>query len=154
MFVCATGKGVCLLEFVDRRMLETEFKDLQRLLKTRIAAGENTHIRQAKKEITEYFNGKRKVFSVELHTPGTQFQNLAWKALHQIPYGITATYQSQAERIGNPKAIRAVASANGSNRISIIVPCHRLIAKDGNLTGYGGGLERKRWLIDHEQSNH
>lgn len=152
MFVCVTEQGVCLLEFVDRRMLETEFKDLQRLLKTRIVAGENTHTRQVKKEITEYFDGTRQVFEVQLHTPGTEFQNVVWKALNEIPFGATATYQSLAERIGKPTAIRAVASANGFNRISIIVPCHRVIGKDGNLTGYGGGLERKRWLIDHESN--
>ena len=153
MFVGATDKGVCLLEFVDRRMLETEFKDLQRLLKSKIVAGENTHTKQAKKEITEYFDGKRKVFEVVLHTPGTEFQNTVWKALNQIPYGTTSTYQLQAERIGKPKAVRAVASANGFNRVSIIVPCHRVIGKDGKLRGYGGGLERKQWLIDHEHHN-
>lgn len=153
MYVCATEKGVCLLEFVDRRMLETEFKDLQRLLKCSIIAGENNHSRQAKKEIKEYFNGKRKDFKVSLHTPGTEFQNTVWDALRKIPYGDISTYQTQAERIGKPKAIRAVASANGFNRISIIVPCHRVIGKNGNLTGYGGGIERKQWLIDHEQRN-
>ncbi len=150
MFVGATDKGVCLLEFVDRRMLETELKDLQHLLKSKIVVGENAHIKQAKKEIAEYFDGKRKVFEVALHTPGTEFQNTVWKALNQITYGTTSTYQLQAERIGKPKAIRAVASANGFNRISIIIPCHRVIGKDGKLRGYGGGLERKQWLIDHE----
>ncbi len=150
MFVCATDKGVCLLEFVDRRMLETEFKDLQRLLKAKIIAGENKHTQQAKKEIGEYFEGKRQNFEVPLHTPGSEFQNLIWKGLLDIPYGTTSTYQNQARVLGKPKAIRAVASANGFNRISIIVPCHRVIGKDGNLKGYGGGLERKQWLLDHE----
>ena len=94
--------------------------------------------------------GKRSDFSVPLDTPGTDFQNVVWKALKQIPCGETASYQYQATLIGNPKAVRAVASANGANRISIIIPCHRVIGKDGSLTGYGGGLERKRWLLDHE----
>jgi len=151
MFVCATDKGVCLLEFVDRRMLETEFKDLQRLLKAQIIAGENQHIKQAKQEITEYFDGKRRNFDVKLHTPGTEFQNRVWTALLNIPYGETTTYQQQSESINKPKAVRAVAAANGFNRISIIIPCHRVIGKNGKLTGYGSGLERKRWLIDHEQ---
>jgi AraC family transcriptional regulator of adaptative response/methylated-DNA-[protein]-cysteine methyltransferase len=151
MFVCATDKGVCLLEFVDRRMLETEFKDLQRLLKAKIITGENPHIKQAKKELTEYFSGQRTHFDVALDTPGTDFQNSVWNCLHQIPYGETRSYQQQAESINNPKAVRAVASANGFNRISIIIPCHRVIGKNGQLTGYGGGLERKRWLIDHEK---
>ncbi len=153
MFACATEQGLCLLEFVDRRMLETEFKDLQRLLKTTIIIGENAHIRQVKKEIAEYFAGKRKTFEVPLHTPGTDFQNLVWKNLQKIPYGQTSTYQALAQLIQKPKAIRAAASANGFNRISILVPCHRIIGKNGELRGYGGGLERKRWLIDHELKN-
>jgi AraC family transcriptional regulator of adaptative response/methylated-DNA-[protein]-cysteine methyltransferase len=150
MFICATEKGLCLLEFVDRRMLETEFKDLQKLLKANIIAGENRHIKQAKQELTEYFEGIRTEFNVSLDTPGTEFQNLVWACLKLIPYGETCSYQQQAEKINNPKAVRAVASANGFNRIAIIVPCHRVIGKNGKLTGYGGGLERKRWLIDHE----
>jgi AraC family transcriptional regulator of adaptative response/methylated-DNA-[protein]-cysteine methyltransferase len=151
MFICATEKGICLLEFVDRRMLETEFKDLQRLLKANIIAGENRHIKQTKKELAEYFDGTRTSFGVSLDTPGTEFQNSVWNCLRLIPYGETCTYQQQAEKINNPKAFRAVASANGFNRVSIIVPCHRVIGKNGKLTGYGGGLERKRWLIEHEQ---
>lgn len=150
MFLCATEQGICLLEFVDRRMLETEFKDLQRLLKTKIIIGENAFIQQAKKEMAEYFAGERKTFTVALHTPGTDFQRLVWQGLQEIPYGTTSTYQQEAARIGKPKAIRAMASANGFNRIAIMVPCHRVIGKDGALRGYGGGLERKRWLIDHE----
>ncbi len=153
MFVCATANGVCLLEFVDRRMLETEFKDLQKRLEATIIVGENEHIKQAKKEIAEYFEGKRKIFDVKLETPGTDFQNLVWDYLQKIEYGKTSTYQQQAEKINNPKAVRAVASANGFNRISVIIPCHRVIGKDGKLTGYGGGLERKKWLLEHEQKN-
>ena len=151
MYVCATEKGICLLEFVDRRMLETEFEDLQRLLKARIIAGENEHIQQAKVELMEYFDGKRRKFTVHLHTPATSFQKKVWDALIQIPFGKTASYQEQALKIGNLKAIRAVATANGCNRVAIIVPCHRVIGKDGSLTGYAGGLERKRWLLNHEQ---
>ncbi len=152
MFVCATENGVCLLEFVDRRMLETEFKDLQKRLNATIIAGENEHIKQAKKEIAEYFEGKRKRFDVKLETSGTDFQNLVWDYLRKIEYGETSTYQQQAEKINNPKAVRAVASANGYNRIAIIIPCHRVIGKDGKLTGYGGGLERKKWLLEHEKT--
>ncbi|WP_373974242.1 bifunctional transcriptional activator/DNA repair enzyme AdaA [Chitinibacter sp. SCUT-21] len=152
MFVCATEQGICLLEFVDRRMLETEFKDLQRLLKARIIAGENQHTRQAEQELAEYFAGHRQYFGVAIHTPGTDFQLSVWKALQGIPYGETVSYQTQADAIGKPLAVRAVASANGCNRIAIIVPCHRVIGKDGSLTGYGGGLERKRWLLEHEQA--
>ncbi len=153
MFVCATANGICLLEFVDRQMLETEFKDLQKLLKANIISGENEHMKQAKKEIKEYFEGSRKKFDVKLETPGTDFQNSVWNCLQQIEFGKTITYQKQAEKINNPKAIRAVASANGYNRISIVVPCHRVIGKDGKMTGYGGGIERKKWLIEHERKN-
>lgn len=150
MFVCATDKGICLLEFVDRRMLETEFKDLQRLLGAKIIVGENKHITQAKQEIIEYFSKQRMTFGVTLDAPGTPFQQKVWQALTWIEYGTTVSYQQQAQEIGNPKAVRAVASANGYNRIAIIVPCHRVIGKNGKLTGYGGGLERKRWLLEHE----
>lgn len=153
MFVGATDQGICLLEFVDRRMLETEFKDLQRLLKAQIILGENEHIRQTKMEMKEYFDGNRKQFEVKIDAPGTVFQKSVWDALQEITYGTTSTYQAQAIKINKPKAIRALASANGFNRISIIVPCHRVIGKNGKMTGYGGGIERKKWLLDHE-SNH
>ena len=136
------------------RMLETEFKDLQKLLNANIISGENEHIKQAKKEIKEYFDGTRKIFDVKLETPGTDFQNSSMELFYKkSEYGTTTTYQKQAGKINNPKAIRAVASANGYNRISIIVPCHRVIGKDGKMTGYGGGIERKKWLIEHEQNN-
>ena len=98
------------------------------------------------------FDGKRIQFQVKLHTPGTDFQNEVWNALHHIPYGSTTSYGEQAKRINRPTATRAVASANGHNRIAIIIPCHRVIGKDGSLTGYGGGLERKKWLLDFEKS--
>ena len=153
MFIAATDRGVCMIEFVDRRMLETEFKDLQRLLKSKIITGENKHIKQAKKELKEYFAGTRQKFEIPLDHPGTDFQNQVWNGLKDIPYGETRTYQQQATHINNPKAVRAVGTANGCNRISIVVPCHRVIGKDGNLTGYGGGLVRKRWLLDHEQKH-
>lgn len=153
MFVCATNQGICLLEFVDRRMLETEFEQLQSLLKMKIIFGENQHIKQAKVEIAEYFAGTRTNFTVALHTPGTLFQQTVWDCLKHIPYGELTTYKQQAQRINNPQAIRAVANANGYNRVAIIVPCHRVIGSNGELIGYGGGLERKKWLIEHENKN-
>ena len=150
MFVCATENGICLLEFADRKMLETEFADIQKRLNAVILTGENNYIIQAKKELEEYFEGKRTTFEVNLEPIGTDFQKTVWEGLHQIEYGKTRSYQEQSEHLGNPKAIRAVASANGMNKISIIIPCHRVIGKDGTLTGYGGGLERKKWLLMHE----
>ena len=119
-------------------------------LNTRIDYGSNAHTEQAKQEVAGYFAGARKTFDLKLHTPGTDFQQQVWGALQKIPYGETASYAEQAERIGNPKAVRAVARANGMNRIAIVIPCHRVIGSDGSLTGYAGGLERKRWLLRHE----
>ncbi|MEL6923809.1 MAG: methylated-DNA--[protein]-cysteine S-methyltransferase [Bacteroidota bacterium] len=153
MFVCATNTGICLLEFTDRKMLETEFRDLQKLLASEILIGENKHIKQLKGELKEYFNGQRSHFDVALDTPGTDFQQAVWKALLDIPYGTTSSYQQQAIRIERPKAVRAVARANGCNRVAIVIPCHRIIGKNGQLTGYGGGLERKKWLLDFEQQH-
>ncbi|GAB4413053.1 MAG: methylated-DNA--[protein]-cysteine S-methyltransferase [Bacteroidia bacterium] len=153
MFACATEQGLCLLEFTDRRMLETEFSDLQRRLQARILTGENDPIRQAKEQLAAYFAGERHTFDVPLHTPGTDFQQQVWQRLREIPYGETVSYQTQAQLLGRPMAVRAVASANGHNRIAIIIPCHRVIGKDGNLTGYGGGLARKAWLLDWERQH-
>ncbi|OWY37207.1 XRE family transcriptional regulator [Xenophilus sp. AP218F] len=150
MFACASEQGVCLLEFVDRRMLESEFEDLQRRLQAPILAGENEHLRALRRQLDEYFAGSRQRFELALHLPGTPFQQQAWQALLAIPCGSTASYQQQAEAIGRPHAARAVAAANGMNRVAIVVPCHRVVGKDGSLTGYGGGLERKRWLLAHE----
>ncbi len=150
MFVAATEKGVCMLEFVDRRMLETEFHDLQKRLDATILIGENKHIKQLKMELEEYFEGTRQTFTVSLDTPGTEFQQQVWQQLQAIPYGQLRSYQQQAVAINNEKAVRAVANANGMNRVAIIIPCHRVIGKDGSLTGYGGGLERKEWLLRHE----
>ena len=153
MFACATKSGICLLDFTDRRMLETEFKDLCKRLNAVILPGSNKHLDHVQSELIEYFSGKRKKFTVPLDTPGTQFQQSVWEILRKIPYGDKRTYKQQAIAIGNPRAIRAVASANGHNRVSIIIPCHRVIGSDGNLVGYGGGLHRKQWLLDHESKN-
>lgn len=151
MFACATERGICLLEFTDRRMLETEFRDLQCLLNARIISGENNHTRQTEKEITEYFSGDRQQFNLILDAPGTDFQRAVWQELREIPYGQTSHYQALSVQVGKPNAVRAVAAANGANRIAIIIPCHRTIGKDGALTGYGGGIARKAWLIEHER---
>jgi len=150
MFACATERGVCLLEFTDRKMLETEFKDVCKRLKSVILPGDNTHLDHLQSELGEYFSGDRTKFSVPLDAPGTDFQKSVWEALIKIPYGETRSYKQQAISIGKPAAIRAVASANGNNRISILIPCHRVIGSDGSLTGYGGGLHRKQWLLDLE----
>lgn len=150
MLTVATDDGICLLEFTDRRMLETELKQLQSIYKTSILPGTSTYFTLVEKQLEEYFDGKRKAFDIPLVSPGTSFQQKVWKELQQIPYGTTRSYKQQAIAIGNPNAVRAVAKANGYNRLCIVVPCHRVIGDDGHLTGYGGGIWRKKWLLDHE----
>ena len=112
----------------------------------------NTITDQCKSELEAYFLGASTEFSVPIRFAGTPFQQKVWGALLDIPFGETRTYGYQAARLGNPKAVRAVGAANGKNRINIIVPCHRVIGANGRLTGYGGGIDRKKWLLDHEQS--
>jgi AraC family transcriptional regulator of adaptative response/methylated-DNA-[protein]-cysteine methyltransferase len=153
MFACGTEKGICLFDFTDRRMLETEFKEITKYFDAVILPGENKHIALLKKEIDEYFEGKRKNFTVPLDAPGTEFQKSVWNVLMKIPYGQTISYKDQATILKKPEAVRAVANANGHNRISILIPCHRVIGEDGSLTGYGGGLWRKKWLLDFEKKN-
>lgn len=153
MFVAATDQGICLLEFTDRKMLETEFGDLQKRLGAEVLLGENEHIRQLKQELKEYFAGDRTSFDVSLHTPGTDFQQAVWHTLTTIPYGTTTSYQAMAQQLANPKAVRAVGRANGMNRVAIVIPCHRVVGKNGALTGYAGGLERKKWLLEFEEKH-
>lgn len=151
MLVCATSQGICLLEFSDRKMLETELKTIAKLLNATIIQGKNQHFDTLTFELNEYFNGTRKAFSVPLHTLGSDFQNKVWHQLQQIPYGQTRSYKEQAMAIGSPESVRAVANANGMNRLSILIPCHRVIGSDGQLTGYGGGLWRKKYLLELEE---
>lgn len=108
------------------------------------------HVVRAVRELREYFAGQRRSFSVPLHQEGTDFQRRAWRAMMQIPYAATISYAQQAKHMRNPRAVRAVGSANGANPIPIIVPCHRVIASDGSLGGYALGLSMKRWLLAHE----
>ncbi len=150
MFACASSTGVCLMDFTDRKILEAEFKDLCKRLNAVILPGTNPHLEMVQKQLVEYFAGSRKTFTVPLHYPSTDFRESVWSELQNIPYGTTRSYKQQAIAMGNPKAVRAVAAANGQNRINILIPCHRVIGSDGSLTGYGGGLHRKKWLLDFE----
>ena len=104
----------------------------------------------AAEQIAEYFAGSRRVFDLELDLRGTEFQVEVWRSLAQVPYGETSTYGAQADHIGRPKAVRAVGAANGKNPVSIVLPCHRIVGKDGSLTGFAGGLDAKEFLLDHE----
>jgi AraC family transcriptional regulator of adaptative response/methylated-DNA-[protein]-cysteine methyltransferase len=147
----ANDRGICLLEFTDRRMLETQFQTLKNLFSSPIVPGENTHLLRLKEELQEYFTGALKLFSVPLVYPGTPFQERCWNELLRIPYGETRSYEEMARRIGSPEGQRAVGHANGTNRIAIVIPCHRVVNKDGKLGGYGGGLWRKQYLLDLER---
>ncbi len=151
VLAAATLQGLCLLEYDNPKRQEKELTDLCTRLKAVILPGENPHLIQVQQELKEYFKGARTKFDLPLDTPGTGFRQSVWQILQEIPYGETWSYQQQANLLGNPKAVRAVASANGHNRISIIIPCHRVIGSDGMLTGYGGGLHRKQWLLDFEK---
>jgi AraC family transcriptional regulator of adaptative response/methylated-DNA-[protein]-cysteine methyltransferase len=153
MVAGATDKGICLLEFTDRKMLETQLKRLSKLLNARFVPGQHHLFSLLEQQLNRYFKGELKAFDLPLDIPGTDFQQSVWCALMKIPFGKTRSYQEQAQSIENPKAVRAVAKANGDNRISIIVPCHRVIGKNGTLTGYGGGLWRKQRLLEIELSS-
>ncbi len=150
MLAIATDEGLGLLEFVDRRMLETQLKIYQRRWQRPILPGKHPILDQITSELESYFAGELRDFAVPVAVPGTAFQESVWKALLTIPYGTTTTYAHQATMIGNPAAVRAVAKANGDNRISIVIPCHRVIATGGALCGYGGGLWRKQALLNLE----
>ncbi len=153
MLAGATTKGICLLEFTDRRMLETQLERIKKIFRCQIVSGKSDYFKDVESQLQEYFDGKRKQFSVPLELNGTPFQVQVWEELLQIPYGETRSYKQQATAIGNPRAIRAVGRANGDNRIAIIVPCHRVVGADGSLTGYGGGLHRKNYLLNLENAN-
>ncbi|SIS62578.1 AraC family transcriptional regulator, regulatory protein of adaptative response / methylated-DNA-[protein]-cysteine methyltransferase [Kaistella chaponensis] len=152
MYAAATVEGICMLEFTDRKMLETEFKDLAKSLNAIIIQGENPHFIPLEKELEEYFLGKRTEFTVPLSPVGTDFQKSVWKVLMKIPYGETWNYKKQSEVLGDAKKVRAVANANGMNKISILIPCHRVIGSNGTLTGYGGGIWRKQKLLELEKA--
>jgi AraC family transcriptional regulator, regulatory protein of adaptative response / methylated-DNA-[protein]-cysteine methyltransferase len=146
----ATDQGITLLEFTDRRMLEHNLQAMRRRFGCAIVPGRHPLLDQLRGELGEYFQGTRQEFALPLAARGTPFQEKAWQELRRIPYGQTISYDEQARRMGQPAAKRAVARANGMNRVCILIPCHRVIGKDGTLTGYGGGLWRKRLLLELE----
>jgi len=150
MIAGATDGGVCLLEFTDRRMLEQQFVTLRRRFKAGLAPARHAHLTTLRRELGEYFAGKRQVFDVPVEMRGTPFEMKVWRALQEIPYGETRSYADMAQTVGSPAAVRAVGRANGLNAIAIVVPCHRVLNKNGDLGGYGGGLWRKRRLLHLE----
>jgi AraC family transcriptional regulator of adaptative response/methylated-DNA-[protein]-cysteine methyltransferase len=152
MIMGVHDSGLCLLEFAERRMLETQLTRLRQRMGRVFLPGDHPLMQQVKKQLDAYFEGSLRNFSIPLQAPGTAFQEAVWDALRQIPYGAMRSYADVAATIDHPDAVRAVGRANGDNRIAIIIPCHRVVASDGELTGYGGGLWRKEFLLAMEQA--
>lgn len=144
-------KFLYLLEFIDRRGLEKEIERLRSRLKIGIIPGRTIITDKIEAELTDYFDGKFCQFKTPYFLLGSTFEKTVWNALQSIPVGQTRSYLDIARAIGNPKGFRAVANANGKNQLAIIIPCHRVIYANSELGGYGGGLNRKRWLINHEK---
>ncbi|HTL56489.1 MAG TPA: methylated-DNA--[protein]-cysteine S-methyltransferase [Candidatus Limnocylindrales bacterium] len=152
MLAGAVDSGISFLEYTDRRMLEHNFRSMRRRFGCGIVPGQHPLLERLRTELNEYFEGERREFSLPLASRGTSFQEKVWLELQRIPCGQTISYDELARRIGQPTAQRAVARANGMNYVAILIPCHRVIGKDGTLTGYGGGLWRKRLLLELEQT--
>ncbi|HLN55639.1 MAG TPA: methylated-DNA--[protein]-cysteine S-methyltransferase [Bacteroidales bacterium] len=152
MTACSVETGICLLGFGEAG-LQRDIRFIEKHYGATVIEGANDHLDALKKQLSEYFEGVRKKFSVALSTPGTSFQAAVWKELENIEYGTTRTYLEQARALGKPDSVRAVAHANSLNRIAIVIPCHRVIGTNGTLTGYAGGLERKGWLLGHEKKH-
>lgn len=152
MISIVSEKGLCLLEFLDRKMLETEINELINYYQSNLIKTKTSIHVQLQKELDEYFQKKLVTFSIPLDMIGTDFQIIIWKELIKINYGNTISYSQQALNLKMPNTVRAIASANGKNKISILVPCHRVLKKNGELGGYGGGIFRKKYLIELEKN--
>jgi len=150
MLAIADMQALYLLEFVDRRGLEKEIERLRKRTNGKILPGETEPIRSIKNELSLYFETKSWTFNTPIQMMGTPFQKRVWEELCRIPSGETRSYLDIAKAVGKPTGSRAVAQANGSNQLAIIIPCHRVINSSGELGGYGGGLHRKQWMLDHE----
>lgn len=151
MVACATNESLCLLEFTDRRAMDNQIATLRKRFDMPIIPGTNAHLDLLQDELNRYFEGTLQQFTVPLTHPGTPFQESVWQRLRRIPYGTTVSYEQIARDIKCPSAQRAVGTANGANRIAIVIPCHRVVNRNGQLGGYGGGLWRKQFLLDLEQ---
>ncbi len=152
LVVAAAEDGVCLLEFGEPAHLQRQIERLQRVMDTVAVPGRNAHLALLERELDDYFAGKLQHFTVPLVIRGTPFQEKVWRALLLIPYGATRSYADVARAVGAPQAQRAVGTTNGRNRIAIVIPCHRVVNTGGALGGYGGGLHRKRFLLDLERA--
>ncbi len=150
MIAGATDTHLVLLEFARRRTLDAQLERLTRMTGFTLERGDSPIVRDLRRELDEYFRGERKEFTIPIDARGTPFQMRVWAALRLIPTGTTTSYARLAMSVGQASAVRAVAGANGDNPIAILIPCHRVIGSDGSLTGYGGGLWRKKKLLDLE----
>jgi O-6-methylguanine DNA methyltransferase len=150
MLAGATDDGICLAEFADRRMLPTQLETLRRRLRKPFVAGSHPHLDRLRTELAEYFAGERRAFDLPLVAPGSPFQQRTWAELRALTAGATVSYEELAQRVGRPRAQRAVGTANGANRIAVVIPCHRVVRKTGETGNYGGGRWRKEWLLAHE----
>ena len=152
-FILGSFDGkLCMLDYRYRKMRPSVDSRLKRLLKAEYIEKDDDILQRTKKELTEYFRGERNEFNIPLLMAGSEFQKSVWNALVKIPYGKTASYLELSRNIGDEKAVRAVANANGANAIAIIIPCHRIIGSNGSLTGYGGGLPLKKKLLNLENN--
>jgi O-6-methylguanine DNA methyltransferase len=151
MLAGAIDDGICLLEFTDRPMLPTQLAVLSRRLRRPAVAGRHPLLDVLQDQLRAYFAGERLTFDLPLVAPGSSFQERTWAALRGIAPGSTISYEELAIEAGRPGAQRAAGTANGANRLAVLVPCHRVVRKGGELGGYGGGLWRKAWLLDHER---
>lgn len=150
MLAGATDDGICLAEYADRRMLPTQLATLERRLGRPIVAGRHPHLDRLESGLGEYFSGTRFTFDVPIIAPGSRFQERTWAELRRLHPGSTISYEELAQRVGAPMAQRAVGTANGANRMAIVIPCHRVVRKSGETGNYGGGRWRKEWLLAHE----
>ena len=150
MLALFSTQGLCLLEFEGQQHLTREIRTIEHARQGQLLQHPEAQTALLREELAQYFSGSLKTFRTPLDMVGTPFQQRVWQTLLQIPYGETLSYKQQAERLGSLKAVRAVAAANGQNKISIIVPCHRVIGSNGSLTGYAGGLNRKQALLQLE----
>lgn len=153
MLAIADNDALHLLEFIDRRRLLSEIDQIRKEINAIVVPGENELLRQVGEELSDYFTGKRKGFTLPLRPAGTEFEQIVWNELLNIPYGSTLSYGELGRRVGHDRAARAIGRANGANKLAIVIPCHRVIRSDGTLSGYGGGVWRKKWLLVHEQDN-
>jgi AraC family transcriptional regulator of adaptative response/methylated-DNA-[protein]-cysteine methyltransferase len=152
MLAMGDEEALYLLEFAERRGLEREIERLIQKEKVAIIRGTTAPIASIEAELAAYFEGTLQQFKTPLHLLGSPFQKQVWEELTRTPYGQTRSYAAQAEAMGKKSAYRAVANANGANQLAIVIPCHRIINSNGDLGGYGGGVARKQWLIDHEKT--